>query len=324
MCSVDANKKSFPPFTIEEARDTLCQISELAPRTAKNNLHLWGGEPFFDRDLLFGIAHEADKLGFKSIQIDTNGFWGKDEAEARAILANLHEYAPSAKFALLISCDNFHQSQEILSPDFLANLIVTAKEEFPNIQIALNSLLLNDFKSVRSLEGSISSHHSGKASAAFDDCYGEFGFYYTQISQDRSRDIQVIPLTVSPVSLSGRCTTGLSPQFGGNPLRPENISSKSSPIECHLSIGVDRQMYMHLLFTSPKVLPMGNIHQFDLGDLIERTETDPIAVSLMRHGYSEIHPHLSEIFDFDLWIKQFYNSCDILQGLEADMPVPIL
>jgi hypothetical protein len=82
-------------------------------------------------------------------------------------------------------------------------------------------------------------------------------------------------------------------------------------------------MYVHLLFTSPKVLPMGDIHQFNLGELIERTEADPIAVSLMRHGYSELYPCLSNIFDFNSWIKQFFTAYDILQGLEVDNPRPL-
>ena len=66
---------------------------------------------------------------------------------------------------------------------------------------------------------------------------------------------------------------------------------------------------------------MGRVDEYSVAGLIERVETDPIAVSLMRHGYSEIYSYLRELFDFDSWIRQFYSPHDVLQGLEADEPL---
>jgi organic radical activating enzyme len=321
MCLEDGNKKRFQPYTVEEAAGILGQIAELNPWLARRYLHLWGGEPFLERDLLLGIVQEADRLRFGKIQIATNGYWGKDLASVRKILADLRGKVRSADLALQISGDKFHQSQEILSPGFLANIIFLAKTEYPEINISINSLLLNNFQSLHDLAGAISAIQPEKVWANFDEIESQ-EFCYSRIS-GCSASVENIPLNFSLPSLSGRCTPRLSSQFGCGPLQPEKLAKIDYSIENHLSIGIDRQMYINLLFSSPGILPMGNINEFSLRELVERTEADPIAVSLMRHGYSELYPHLSKLFDFDSWIRQFYSAYDILQGLEADEPRPL-
>ena len=82
-------------------------------------------------------------------------------------------------------------------------------------------------------------------------------------------------------------------------------------------------MYINLHFGSPDILPMGSVNKYSIKELIQRVEADPIAVSLLEHGYSSIYPNLNKLFNFDSWIKQFYSAYDILQGLESDKPKSI-
>ena len=320
ICLENANKKSYKSYTIEETVDILRQIDALNLGKAKRSLHLWGGEPFLERELLFGIIQEADKLGFKEIDIATNGYWGKNFAEARKTLSDLCEKVKTAQLALEISCDYIHQSQDILNPASPANIIFLAKKEFPKIQISINSLFLDSFQSLRDMASAISAINPGKTKAFFDDAE-YLGFYYSQTTECQVSDsFKEIPLGILPVSLSGRYDSRLSSHFGCTTIQPQEIASLDRLIKQHISIGIDRQMYLNLFMSSPEILPMGSIHEFTLGELIERAEMDPIAISLMRHGYSELYPHLSKLFDFDTWIKQFYADYDILQGLEVDTP----
>jgi hypothetical protein len=161
---------------------------------------------------------------------------------------------------------------------------------------------------------SISHIDPGKVTAFYDEVeYHTFFFN----KGDQTVDIR---LTFFPLSLSGRCTPELSSQYGTRHYEPEILASIDQSPEHNISIGIDRQMYMNLHFGSPRILPMGDIREFPLSSLIQRVEADPIAVSLMRHGYSEIYPHLKVLFDFDAWIRQFHSAYDVLQGLENDEP----
>lgn len=313
MCLEKGNEKQFQPYSLEEAVGILRQISKLSPGTAKSYLHLWGGEPFLDFELLKGIVKEADKLGFKYIEIATNGFWGKDINEARAILTELLKQTGTSRLALQLSCDNFHQSQPILSPQYLANILSLAIIEFPAIRVSFNTLILSNYVSLHDVSKAVSSVDLKQDIKAFFDDQEYYSIFFMQGNQGTK-----IEISFFPVSLSGRCTSRLKEQFGNNPYKPEQIAGINYSTEHHLSIGIDRQLYISLQFSSPEILPIGSIREYPLKDLIERVEADPIAVSLMTHGYSEIYPHLKELFDFDSWIGQFHSAYDVLQGLEVD------
>ena len=70
---------------------------------------------------------------------------------------------------------------------------------------------------------------------------------------------------------------------------------------------------------------MGDIGTHSVAELVARVEADPIAVSLLKHGYSEIYPNLKEVFpQFDLLARRFYSVYDILKGLEVDNPFDVL
>lgn len=311
MCLENGNEKPFKPYSLEEAAGVLRQVGELNRDQSRSYLHLWGGEPFLDQDLLFGIVKAASGTGFKFIEIATNGFWGKDMDEARRIFAGILQASQGSIPAIQLSCDNLHQCQPILSPDHLANIIYLAKTEFPEVRIGINSILLNDSRSLHDVARSISRIDPGKVTAFYDEVeYHTFFFN----KGDQSVDVR---LTFFPLSLSGRCIPELSSQFGTRHYEPQIIAGIDQSPEHNISIGIDRQMY---IFGSPRILPMGDIREFPLSSLIDRTEADPIAVSLMRHGYSEIYPHLNRLFDFDAWIRQFHSAYDVLQCLEADEP----
>ncbi|MFA6419148.1 MAG: hypothetical protein WCW67_08470, partial [Candidatus Margulisiibacteriota bacterium] len=267
-----------------------------------------------DRELLYGIVEEADKLGFKFIEIATNGFWGRDRDAARAILSELGRRVNQAKLSFQLSCDNFHQCQPILSPTYLANIILLIKTEFPAMGLSFNSIVLNNFRSLHDVAAAVSAIQPQQTNAFFDEVE------YHQFFYGQGSSFVRIPVSFFPVSLSGRCSPALKAQFGTKPRDPASIAGINYSPEHQLSIGVDRQLYMNLHYSSPGILPMGSIAEHSIGELIERIEVDPIAVSLMRHGYAEIYPHLKEMFDFDGWIKQFHSAYDVLQGLEADEP----
>lgn len=314
MCLESANERSFPPFTFEEVSGLLRQIVELPQGSPRDYLHLWGGEPFLDQKLLFGIIKEADLLGFKLIEIATNGFWGIDINNARAILSEMSQQIKGAQLAIQLSCDNFHQCQAILNPAYLANIIFLMRSEFSGVRLTLNSVILNNYQSLHDVAAAISTVSSGKANAFFDD-REYYSFFY-----GRGVNYSKIEVSFFPLSLSGRCSPMLKDHFGTKPWKPEDIAEIDNSPEQHLSVGINRELYMNLQFTSPGILPMGRVDQHPIRDLVENIGRDPIAVSLMLHGYAEIYRHLKELFDFDSWIRQFYTAYDVLQGLEADVP----
>jgi organic radical activating enzyme len=315
QCLEKANEKGFEPFTVKEAADVFRQIVKLKQGNASDYLHLWGGEPFLDLGLLYGIAQEAGGLGYKRIEIATNGYWGKDVPQARQILKNLLKCVIPAELMIQLSIDNFHQVQRILDPVYLANLIFLIKTEFPSIRVTINSLALNDNQSLHDVANAVSAIELQKGiSALFDENnFNSFTFY--QGSHPRT-----IPLNFFTLSLSGKCTSRLSPYFGTRPLDPSVITENEYSPKHHIAIGINRQMYVNMHFGSPEILPMGSLGEYSINQLIKRVEADPIAVSLLRHGYSEIYPHLQELFDFDSWIRQFHLGYDVLKGLEVDAP----
>ena len=237
MCLENANGKKFPPYTVEEGASVLRQVGG----KAKSHLHLWGGEPFLNKELLFGIVEAADNLGFRFIEVATNGFWGRNWDEARGILSAFAGRVKNGKPGLHISCDSSHQSQRILDPRYLANIIYLVKCEFPWIAIHVSSVALNDFGSLHDLAGGLSAIYPEKVTVDFYE------------NRDRKLicfhggHIEEIPLHFTPLSLSGRCTPDLAARVGPRPLEPDWIASENS-VTPHLSFGIDRQMYMHLVF----------------------------------------------------------------------------
>jgi MoaA/NifB/PqqE/SkfB family radical SAM enzyme len=315
MCIESGNKKIFTPYSLEEVADVLAQVAEQFPGRDKRTLHLWGGEPFLDLDMLFGVIREADRLGFSDIQVATNGFWGKNISRAETILKDIHDSLKQAKFSLQISCDNFHNSQPLLSTDYLANIIYLVETRFPGVSVWVNSLQLKDLTSLHDLARSLTAKAPEERDVVFSAEKGNI--YFIHKGSDRVRRLRVDRI---PLSLTGWGNKRLAPLFQSGPVRPEQIAGINVSPDQHISIGADRQMYLNLLFGSAGVLPMGSVSEQSVSDLVQKVGMDPIAVSLLKHGYSEMYPHLNRIFDFDRWAGQFYSFYDVLQGLGADAP----
>jgi hypothetical protein len=93
-----------------------------------------------DRELLFGMIEEGDGLGFSPIQVTSNGFWGKDLAEARENLRECARLSRRAKFVMELSCDPFHNAQPLLQIEYLANIMFLVITEFPAMGLCLNCI----------------------------------------------------------------------------------------------------------------------------------------------------------------------------------------
>lgn len=318
ICLEDANQKQYPPFTLEETIGLLKQAREIFPTV--NQLHLWGGEPFLDLDLLYAITGAAKELGFSLIGIATNGFWGAKIEHAREIIKNLYHKVN----CLELSCDNFHNFQPILDVNNLANIIYLVKTEFPAIEILINCIGLKDFKAQHALAEALTKKFSPVLSVIFDD--KETGAFSSISEEGRGKKIihRFIRTSFFQPSLSGRSTDRFGNIFWADKANSEYLSEYDKPIDQSLSIGIDRQLYINLLFTSNGVLPMGSTRDFSLKELVSNINADPIAVSLINHCYAEMYPYLKKVFpEFDNWIKQFYTYYDALQGLEKDPPTLI-
>ncbi len=322
ICLEAGHQQKFSPYTVEEAGTVLREAARLTQPGIRNDLHLWGGEPFLDLELLCGIAAEANRLGFLRLSVATNGFWGRNLGSAGWQLARFAEAAGSCELSLQLSCDTYHNSQPILSVDDLANIIYLVKTEFPQIGIAINCMGTLTYETQHALAAALTRRFAGQGRRYIfdDDSSGKF-FGGRQDGSRFTVEEQIATDHLQP-SFCGRCSDRV-PGLRARKLDPRQIASKDSPLDAYYAVGVDRQLYIHLEFGSPHILPMGNVLERSAEELVARVEMDPIAVSLLRHGYGEIYPQLKAVpgFDFDAWARQFCSFYDILMGLEQEVPV---
>jgi len=127
-------------------------VSNVLNEAKPNNIkvvHIYGGEPFlFQKDILPEIVEQALSRNLDVI-VNTNGFWGKDEASARNGLQNIQDLAARHKGRILlgVSVDQYHQPE--VPVDFIANIIAQYRfGDFPNLFILISSFSEQESKEV--------------------------------------------------------------------------------------------------------------------------------------------------------------------------------
>lgn|GEM_PF-6705079 len=318
MCSVKGSKGRYPAFSVEEVRAILTQVARLKSPRNDGWLDLWGGEPFADFDLLCGIVQVGNELGFSTISINTNGFWGKDPAEAERMLRELQAAAPSVHLRLTFSVDSFHQSQPILNIGNVANIILLLETKFPGINYSFHSLPTKDAAAARTkLATSI---FDRGLSVGFLDSTGYRGTGTSLLiglteKSYKPRNFLTLGPCVDP-----RHPAEICDQLEPPSLFPARIANDQFPLSTVLAIGLNRQVYLQIEYIPIDLLPMGSVDKQSIAEIITGIEDHPIVASWGQRGYCEIYMHLVKIFDFDSWIRRFYAPQFILQGLEHDDP----
>jgi hypothetical protein len=110
-CYVSAGPDRGAWMTLAAAEGHLAALARL--RVPAEGIHIGGGEPFGNFDLLLAIVRAARKVGLPGIgYVETNGFWAESEDVIRKHLTALSE---AGMLKLSISADPYHQ--EFVPPD---------------------------------------------------------------------------------------------------------------------------------------------------------------------------------------------------------------
>ena len=308
-CCEDSNHRPYKPYSEKEA---LSVLEDLAPKLEPEEklLHIWGGEPFLMPKLLFGVIGGAVELGY-SVNVATNGFWGKDINRARSYIDRAVSITQN-NFSLFFSWDGSHSDQKALKPDHIANILSVIIGDGKKVGVSFSCLPFGRSNALKDLEEKV----SGITDLPFMICERNLGLDLGD------RFMPVFPIGLLTPSLTGRCTRSLAPFFWEHPLSPEALMG-DRPMFSAYAIGLDRKMYVSTQLTSGGVLPMGDVTE-GAETLAARANADPVAVSLMKHGFNEIFPVMRQLFDADRWIGNFYSPPDILLHLENDDPFAAL
>jgi len=310
VCYEDSNHKKMPDFTPEEVDAVLKDISRNCPED-KRMVHYMGGEPFLELDLLYGSIESATRYGF-IVNVATNGFWGNDYENARRIAARIDSIALQW-FSLFLSCDAVHNCQKILDVGNLANIISIFMHEYPErMFVVLASLCFKDQDCLHGLAEALSGNEDVEFRFLNDSLCVWTGHGFSP----------VMDVHYMRPNLSGRYAPGLSSLLGCKKLSPGDVL-RSEPFNPCFAVGINRQVYINTNFVSGSILPIGDV---SLGSrrIFDIANADPIAVSLIKHGYSEIYPILRELFDVDTWIRNLYAPSDLLLWLDTDDPFEAL
>ena len=89
-CIVESTKEKKPLLN----KDLIQSALKNAIEFNISNILLYGGEPFLQyKDLLPYSIEESFKKGFKTVQIGTNGFWGKYDKFRNKFMDEHHNLA---------------------------------------------------------------------------------------------------------------------------------------------------------------------------------------------------------------------------------------
>lgn len=118
-------------------------IDDVTIEAVANGIHsvvIYGGEPFLHaKDLLPQTLRTVlrNKL---SVTIDTNGFWGKTEFQAKQVLDNLEGTGATfdQTIKLSLSVDRYHQPK--IPPQSIANIITQFRRgELPHLSLGIQT-----------------------------------------------------------------------------------------------------------------------------------------------------------------------------------------
>ncbi len=97
---------SSPDCKKEYISEDMCEkTAELLVESGAYSVHIGGGEPFMNFDALCTLISVLGKKGIGIDYIETNGFWGRDEALAHKRLERLAELGSPQ---IMVSVDPFH------------------------------------------------------------------------------------------------------------------------------------------------------------------------------------------------------------------------
>jgi MoaA/NifB/PqqE/SkfB family radical SAM enzyme len=120
---------------------TVDKVLDEAQPNGINNVLIYGGEPFLFLDsALPKLMNQALSKGF-DVAINSNGFWGEDEATALKSMQDIQEIGEryGKEIFISLSVDQYHQAQ--IPVDAIANIIAQHKlNKFPNIELGLATL----------------------------------------------------------------------------------------------------------------------------------------------------------------------------------------
>lgn len=317
-CCVKANEQAIPDLTSEEVLSALEQARLLIARQDRQ-FHIWGGEPFLDTERLMSLLEHATRHDFYA-QIATNGFWGADIRQAFDIMEQMQLITlPAQKeLNLYMACDDMHNEQEVLNPGNLAVIIALIDKFFSqNLTYTIASLALGSSSSLERLAMALSILESPRRTHYLGPTPCGKGFLIRNIM---GLSLPRCSIGYIPPSFSGRCSPDKKGAFIFPHLDPAFIAKTPAPLAFQLAVGLNRQLYMHTTCVSNDILPLGDIREHNIGDIVSAAGRDPIVVSLASYGYAQIYPLLKDLFDVDRWISHLYSSQDILYGLDSDDP----
>lgn len=76
---------------VMETEDGLRYLEETASVAQPDSFMIFGGEPMLYPERTISLFRKANELGIPTIQLITNGYWGKDPKRAEALAAELKE-----------------------------------------------------------------------------------------------------------------------------------------------------------------------------------------------------------------------------------------
>ena len=121
-CYVRAGPEGSAWMTADEAAGHLAALARMG--VAAGSVHVGGGEPFGDFDLLIGVVRAARSAGLAGVgYVETNGYWATSGEVVRERLTALAE---AGMMQLAISADPYHQ--EFVPPERVRRLYEAARE----------------------------------------------------------------------------------------------------------------------------------------------------------------------------------------------------
>ncbi len=121
-CYENSGPRKRATMPVDHLRELLLEFKKLG--FTGRELHFAGGEPFFDYKHLIACFNVARETGMLPLgKLETNGFWCKSDAIARARLSEIRDFGIDT---LLISCDPFHQ--EFVPIDSVKRTVRIGKE----------------------------------------------------------------------------------------------------------------------------------------------------------------------------------------------------
>lgn len=293
----------YPSFSIEEISAVLSAISVGVPAPANKKLDLWGGEPFLNQNFLFQIIEQAIRHGFKEISISTNGYWGKDIEKARAILRELGEFSLRANIILDLPCDAMHNIQDNLGPSNLANIMFLINHEFRGLKYNLGTFDIKGSTAMLDLVDTYNMQNQRSRANYAHNIFTVTDYQDPSIIIYQNRVLFTTLMLPSQEAISG--------------LRKTNASQWERyllnwRLTLHFAIGLDREVYLNLMFYPFKLLPMGNINENNVSDILRRIEKNPIAYSLLSCGYKEIIPILRDFVDLNAQFEKMTHPMALL------------